>query len=260
VTAPLRSATSSLRRVSTGTRVVRDAIGRQGGVLPALRKTSAILRDEGIAGIRGRARAAARTVSQANGNVIVATGRQRSPVSYRPYYLSPFYEIKEADLRDAPSVGIHLHLYHEDLLDQMLEHLGNIPYSFDLYVSVRDTANIDAISSAISAKLATVRKVVVEHVPNRGRDIAPFIVNFGERLKQYEIVAHLHTKKSPHAALLSSWLQDILELLYGTPGGDGRTVVQIVNLLKDGVKVVYPEGSLSIARAGLTTMSWQVAC
>ncbi|OWT74959.1 MULTISPECIES: glycoside hydrolase family 99-like domain-containing protein [unclassified Achromobacter] len=246
-TAPLRSATSSLRKASTGTRIVREAIGRQGGVLAAVRKTGTILRDEGLAGIQGRARAAARGLGKPVGEVIVGQGRQRSAVGYRPYYLSPFYEVTDADLRDAPSMGIHLHLYHEDLLDQMLDHLRNIPYDFDLYVSTRETADQQSLATEIEGKLPKARKVVVERVPNRGRDIAPFIVNFGERLKQYEIVAHLHTKKSPHAELLSNWLREILCMLYGSPNGESRTVVQIVNLLKSGAKVVYPEGSLSIS-------------
>ncbi len=247
ITAPMRYTTSSVRKVTKGTRIVREAIGRQGGVVPALRKTTDILREEGVAGIRGRVRAAARMLGQARGDVIVPAGKQASSVLYRPYYLNPFYEVKDTDLRDAPSIGVHLHLFHEDLLGQMVNHLRNIPYDFDLYVSTREKADVAALSAEITAQLSKVRKVVVEGVPNRGRDIAPLIINFGERLKQYEMVAHLHTKRSPHAALLSSWLGKILELLYGAPGTNGATVVQIIKLLKNGAKVVYPEGNLSIS-------------
>ena len=35
------------------------------------------------------------------------------------------------------TIGIHLHLYYEDLAQEFYEYLSNIPYVFDLYISIR---------------------------------------------------------------------------------------------------------------------------
>lgn len=34
-------------------------------------------------------------------------------------------------------IGVHLHLYYEDLLDEFCGYLNNIPEAFDLYVSCK---------------------------------------------------------------------------------------------------------------------------
>ena len=81
-------------------------------------------------------------------------------------------------------------------------------------------------------------------MPNRGRDIAPFIVQFGERLLSYEIIAHIHTKQSPHDGRLSHWCQGILKLMMGSTGDVGH----IIELLQGSAKIVFPENLVSYFR------------
>lgn len=246
ITSPMRSAVGTVRRAMATTRILSDGVAKQGGVGPTVKKTLSIVRQEGVAGLKGRVRVSAANLLAARGNVVAALERPVSSIAFRPYYLNPFYEVDAADLENIPTVAMHLHLFHEELMPQMLPYLKNIPCRFDLYVSISESADVDAVKNYLIQQLPKSSRVTVERVPNRGRDIAPFIAQFGRRLKEYKIVGHIHTKKSPHAAVLSNWLSDILDLLFGPKNSDGREVVQIINLLTAGAKVVYPEGSLSI--------------
>jgi lipopolysaccharide biosynthesis protein len=242
VTKPLRLLGQSYRRTRSVAMRVRGSVVNQGGVLSAVRKAARVARREGVQGLIQRVKA--QTLPGAR---IVPSQRPASNIAFRPYYVNPFYRVSEEDRRLTMACAIHLHLYHEDLLEEICSYVSNLPYGYHVYVSVREGTDTGSLSRRISELLPKAAYVSVETVPNRGRDIGPLIVQFGERLKQYEIVGHIHSKKSPHSAALASWLVNILTLLFGPPGSDGREVAQIFNLLKDGAKIVYPEAPISIS-------------
>lgn len=92
-------------------------------------------------------------------------------------------------------IGVHLHLYYEDLLDEFCNYFDNIPESFDLYISCKQEADIEKIRRRAS-NIRFVNKIIVKTTKNRGRDIAPFYVLFRNELLKYECVLHVHSKKS----------------------------------------------------------------
>lgn len=117
--------------------------------------------------------------------------------------MSILSEEKLGSLQDAagkPHLAVQLHLYYEDLLPEFVENLGNIPCPFDLFVSIRDKDKDEREQSIRSIKEAcksipTLRKVEVRATKNRGRDIAPMYVLFGQELRSYKYVLHMHSKK-----------------------------------------------------------------
>jgi predicted HAD superfamily hydrolase len=70
-----------------------------------------------------------------------------------------------------------------------------MPFEYDLYVSVASVKGINVCRKAFSG-LSMQRRLIIERVPNQGRDIAPMFCAFGSRLKNYSYIAHLHSKKS----------------------------------------------------------------
>jgi predicted HAD superfamily hydrolase/Tfp pilus assembly protein PilF len=92
-------------------------------------------------------------------------------------------------------IAIHLHMYYHDLADDFSLYLENMPFEYDLYVSVA-SAEGSLICQQAFANLTKVHQLFIEQVPNRGRDIAPMFCTFGTQLKAYDYVAHLHSKKS----------------------------------------------------------------
>lgn len=93
------------------------------------------------------------------------------------------------------SIAVHVHLYYSDLLEEFCGYLDRIPETFDLFISCRQDADIPSIKKR-AEQISHIGKVIIRRTPNRGRDIAPFYVLFGRELSQYEILLHIHTKKS----------------------------------------------------------------
>jgi len=153
-----------------------------------------------------------------------------------PYYLDPDAVVKIPANQTAPKLGVHLHVYYRDLLEQCADYLNNIPFHFDLFVSANDKDNTDEMTTFLQNHIHLLNKVIIKKVPNRGRDLAPFIVEFGKDLQKYDFVAHIHTKKSPHNSQLDTWFEDILDTLLGSQSG----IHQIFELLSRDAKFVYP--------------------
>lgn len=131
--------------------------------------------------------------------------------------------IKKLELRDEISVpsntkadekvsiGVHVHLFYEDLLEEFCGRLNFIPEPFDLYISCRSDAHAEEIRKK-AAGIRNVRKIVVRETQNRGRDIAPFYVLFGKELVKYEYVLHIHSKKSLYTGgEQAGWRQEALD-------------------------------------------------
>lgn len=110
------------------------------------------------------------------------------------------------------SVAVHLHVFYEDLIPEFCKYLDNIPISFDMYVSIPETINID--EQSLRHKLSAIRmidNIEICKTPNRGRDIAPLICTFGESLSKYDAILHMHTKKSPHSGNVTEWRTHLLD-------------------------------------------------
>ncbi|SAL59052.1 rhamnan synthesis F family protein [Caballeronia humi] len=92
-------------------------------------------------------------------------------------------------------VGLHVHAYYADLLAQVTSGLNENRIRPDLFVSIGDTTDRSQIDRALKAYAGSV--VDVKVVPNVGRDIGPFLSEFGDVFAgAYDIIGHLHTKKT----------------------------------------------------------------
>lgn len=161
---------------------------------------------------------------------------QREKFRTIPYYLDPF---SSGGRGGGKKIAVHLHLFYEDMTETCIRYLNHIPDEYDLFVSLPGNRDIQPPLSRLTQGLIRARRVVVENVPNRGRDIAPFIIQFGERLVRYDVIAHFHTKKSPHAADFDGWFHSLMNLLCGSENG----VRQIFQLLEQDGRAVYPAGN-----------------
>ncbi|VVO54553.1 hypothetical protein PS874_00337 [Pseudomonas fluorescens] len=154
-----------------------------------------------------------------------------------PFNLNPY--LHETPAIAPKKIAVHLHFFYEDMGDICVEYLNNIPTKYDLFVSVSPDKNITNIRTFFLEKLANANEVIVEHSQNRGRDVAPLIVQFGERLSNYDYFGHFHTKKSPHREDLNGWFSALMDTLCGDP----KEIAQIFKLLEGDGKVVYASGN-----------------
>lgn len=135
------------------------------------------------------------------------------------------------------TLAIHLHLFYRDLLEEMLRWLEAIPVPFDLYVSVASRADQLDVQSAFS-DLPCVNRAIIEVFPNRGRDIAPMMTNFAKHLNLYDVVGHLHTKRSDHTPEKRDWSLQLGYSLFQSPGYTAQILNQFAK--RPDLGIVFP--------------------
>ncbi len=114
-------------------------------------------------------------------------------------------------------IALHVHVFYADLFGQILDCLSVNKVRPDLFLSAPNEqvkAELEAMSPKYSGNV-----VAIEVVPNKGRDIGPFLSAFNQRhLREYDIVGHLHTKKSKDQSnpeVGSVWYDFLIENLLG---------------------------------------------
>ncbi|WP_417603910.1 glycoside hydrolase family 99-like domain-containing protein [Primorskyibacter flagellatus] len=106
--------------------------------------------------------------------------------------------------------AIVIHIYYPDLWEEFRETLEQVKIDHDLYITITYRGDeTDDLASKIKKQFPN---ALVASMPNRGRDILPFVhlVNSG-MLDSYKAVAKFHTKKSPHRADGDKWRRHLIE-------------------------------------------------
>lgn len=136
-------------------------------------------------------------------------------------------------------IAVHLHLFYQDLLEEFVHYIKNIPYEFDLFLSCRQGDNLEVIEEYCKNQLSEMQKIRIEAVRNQGRDIAPFYVSFGKELKTYDYILHVHSKKSLYSGSEQShWRQHALQTLL--PGE--QDMCRIFSLMEqEKIGLFFPE-------------------
>ena len=92
-------------------------------------------------------------------------------------------------------LGIFVHLFYEDLAEEVACVLARIDLPKKIYVSTNSNEKKNLIIRVFEKfNLALFSEIVI--VPNVGYDIAPFLVAFVDKLSQHDICLKLHSKKS----------------------------------------------------------------
>lgn len=154
----------------------------------------------------------------------------------------------------APAAGarlaLHLHVYYPDMLPDILARMVANAVRPDLYVSVPNSAAMARVQPVLADYDGTVAKVAV--VPNRGRDIGPFLTAFGADWAGYDLVGHLHTKKSlalNDAAFSFRWNAFLLDNLLGRHLRMADAIV--ARMLADpGLGLVFPDDPHAVGWSG----------
>lgn len=93
-----------------------------------------------------------------------------------------------------PSTVVHGHFHYPELVPEFLEAFRVNRLPCDLFITV---THADAVASVEEeASRFENGDVTVRLVPNRGRDVGPFLTEVARSVSRYEIVGHLHGKRS----------------------------------------------------------------
>jgi hypothetical protein len=134
--------------------------------------------------------------------------------------LSGRERVKGNGNREPIRAALHLHLHYTDGIEWLLKKIKASQSKPDLFISTTSEEGKVRVEVMLGKYGLQAQEIAV--FPNRGRDIGPFLTGFGPKLfSDYEIVGHLHSKKSPHAHddYLENWVEFLEKGLVGEKGG-----------------------------------------
>jgi len=135
-------------------------------------------------------------------------------------------------------LAVVVHLYYTDLWPTIQARLKLIKEPFDLFVTLNERDKDFKLSIPGRKDVKTTSFVL----PNRGRDVLPFLF-VAQRLRMagYEYVLKLHSKKSKHRVDGFNWFTDVLDALLP----DGDAVAKVLEVLKsDEAGIIGPQNHL----------------
>lgn len=148
-------------------------------------------------------------------------------------------------LSESLRVALHLHLHFSELAGEFARRLSLSKVPVDIFATVTSAKGAQAVESAFSDYGGgTVQTLLVE---NRGRDIGPFFVHLRKPLSSYDIVGHLHGKRSLDCGegFGSRWLNFLLDTLIGN---DNRVLAQIIHKFEKqaDLGLIFPEDANNV--------------
>lgn len=120
--------------------------------------------------------------------------------------------------------AIHVHAYYPELMEELLRGLSGNASKCDLFVTTSRQEDLERLKhSTASYDRGDVR---ISIVPNRGRDIGPFVTEYAWLSEKYELVGHLHSKKTAWASaeVGETWRR----FLWGNLVGEGYPMMDVI--------------------------------
>lgn len=154
-------------------------------------------------------------------------------ISQKEYCLETVLEKKCDEAR----IAVQVHVFYLSLLDEVISYLNNICESYDCYITTDSVYKANHIL-AMMKQYCSANKVIVTVYENRGRDVAPFLLQLQERALKYEYICHIHTKRSLHGNIGEKWRTYLFSNLLGSRQG----VRKIISFFddSDNIGVIYP--------------------
>jgi rhamnosyltransferase len=109
-------------------------------------------------------------------------------------------ETAHYDASKPPRVAAIVHIFYEDMTEELLDRLDLLPVDYDLYVTTTDRKKANAIKKVIAAHPgARVTKSEVRVLPsNRGRDLSAYFIACRDIAgsSDYDLIVKIHSKKT----------------------------------------------------------------
>ena len=111
-------------------------------------------------------------------------------------------------------IVVVVHAFYLDVFEELLPHLVRAIPHFDLLVSTDQPAKKSAIEAA-AARAGLAHRCRVVLAENRGRNFGPLVAVFAQDILRYDLVLHVHTKKSLFSgAEQTRWRDEIYRALF----------------------------------------------
>ena len=98
------------------------------------------------------------------------------------------------------AIAAIVHVFYEDMIDELLDRVTTLPTPFDLYITTTDDAKAEHIRGRVTARNEPlVKSLEIRVLPsNRGRDLSAFFIGVKDvlRRRDYDLIVKIHSKKT----------------------------------------------------------------
>ena len=141
-------------------------------------------------------------------------------------------------------IAATVHIFYEDMTDELLDCLANLPAEYDLFVTTTDESKAEHIRARIVERADTlIAASEVRVLPsNRGRDLSAFFIGSKDVVTsgKYDLVVKVHSKKTVQqgAAVGRLFKRQQIDNLLNSPG----YTANLIGLFQQeaGLGVVFP--------------------
>lgn len=151
------------------------------------------------------------------------------PNTYPGELWSPSHTIKRTEWvkeYDKKKITIIIHIYYKEFVRKFKKSLTGLPFNIDLFITTPFDEVVQECNKIFNNSLnIRIRNFGVKLCPNRGRNIAPLLIEWKNEIKQADVVLHMHSKKSLYSGKENNhWFEYLSEYLI-------RDKVVLVNAL-----------------------------
>jgi hypothetical protein len=156
------------------------------------------------------------------------------PPSLNETVFVPLSGVSDSDV-EIPRILAVIHGFYPDITGAILAELEALHIPMRILVTTDLTEKVEEIEACLD-RLGMAGDVLL--CPNRGRDVAPFLIEGGRFAGDAEVILHLHSKKSLHDEIYADWGSFLRRNLIGSR----EIVLSILNVLQDSnVGLVYSD-------------------
>ena len=149
-----------------------------------------------------------------------------------------FQNYKYENLKEKCKIAVQAHIYYEDLINDIINKINNIPVKYDLYISTDTEIKKEIIKRNIK-KYSKAYNYEISIFNNKGRDVLPFLIQMHNHIKNYKYICHIHSKKTKFINFGDEWRN----YLYNNLLGSKNIVSEILSdfEFKSQLGIIFPE-------------------
>jgi glycosyltransferase involved in cell wall biosynthesis len=161
--------------------------------------------------------------------------------SWTSKLISPTRQDARTAANPAMKVGLHVHFHYPELCAELLALVGANRSRCDLLLTTNNSRKARVLAEETASYQGG--SVEIMTIPNRGRDIGAFLTGLGQRFRQYDVLGHLHSKRSlflTDRSIGEQWRQ----FIWGNLVGREHAMMDIVldHMAKDArLGLVFPD-------------------
>lgn len=135
-------------------------------------------------------------------------------------------------------IAVQAHIYYDDLINDIINKINNIPVKYDLFISTDTEIKKEIIEQNIK-QFSKAYNYEISIFKNKGRDVLPFLIQMHNHIKNYKYICHIHSKKTKFINFGDEWRN----YLYNNLLGSENIVSEILSdfEFKNQLGIIFPE-------------------